>query len=150
MTQVEKLQAEIKELEVQNAKRNTTIVVSGIVGATVGFLVTRKASIVMKITAIAGAGLVLGGATFFITKKKTANRNAQIATKKDAIAALQKPIVNPPVVPRPEPAPIAPAPKAFPTDTGIKPELNVDVNKNGVPDYLEMPKSNMSGHPAMV
>ena len=147
MTQVEKLQAEIKELEVQNAKRNTTIVVSGIVGATVGFLVTRKASIAMKITAIAGAGLVLGGATFFITKKKTANRNAQIATKKDAIAALQKPIFNPPIGPAPAPSPL---PKAFPTDTGIKPELNVDVNKNGVPDYLEMPKSNMSGHPAMV
>lgn len=157
MTQVEKLQAEIKELEVQNAKRNTVIVVSTLVGATTGFLATSKSSTGMKIAATIGAGLVIGGAIFFVTKKKTENRNAQIATKKDAIAAIQNGFTDmknpmPKPAPGPKPAPVSPEPKAFPTDQGIKPELNVDVNKNGIPDYLEPAmntKSNMSGHPAM-
>jgi hypothetical protein len=153
MTRAEQLQAEIKELEMQNGKRKIVIGTSVAVGATIGFLATRKASTTIKMITSAGSGLLLGLGVFMTTKKKAENRKAQIAEKKQSLTDAQKPLFNPSVIPAgPAPAP-TPAPKAFPTDKGIDPTLNVDVNKNGIPDYLE-PKSNvknsMTGHPSMM
>ena len=153
MTRAEQLQAEIKELETQNGKRKIVIATGVAVGATVGFLATRKSDTTMKMLSIAGSGLILGLVVFMATKKKADNRNTQIAEKKQALTDAQKPLFNPSVIPAgPTPAP-TPAPKAFPTDKGIDPGLNVDVNKNGVPDYLEPKanvKSSMTGHPSMM
>ena len=150
MTEVERLQNEIKELEAQNGKRNIYIATGAVLGGVVGFLATRKSGTTIKITGTIASALVIGGVFWFVTKKKATNRNEQIATKKQAITNLQKPLFNPSVIPAPEPAP---KPKAFPTDKGIKPELNVDVNKNGIPDYLESKPavaSSMTGHPSMM